>query len=190
MHLFAISLKLLRSSNEQGRAKKGALHHVRGIFYCQTELTRCVTFIVPPFCLCSLLHVNPVRRRFRHLLVVHKPSYYLARISLRLTVTLCGVVCNLLSHSLLRMTLEDNSAGFTLHKKQFPGLQPSLCRVLPNKESGPNWFPGWSFPFSAYTSLRMSGGAITDSKYRYSTLVGFRHPVPALHALLSYVVSF
>ena len=29
----------------------------------------------PHFCLCSLLHVNPVRSRFRHLHVVHGLSY-------------------------------------------------------------------------------------------------------------------
>ena len=42
----------------------------------------------------------------------------------------------------------------------------------------------------AHTSLRMSGGAIPASKYRSSTLVGFRHPVTALHALFSSGFSF
>ena len=47
-----------------------------------------------------------------------------------------------------------------------------------------------SYPDSPHTSLRMSGGAIPASKYRSSTLVGFRHPVTALHALFSYGFSF
>ena len=68
----------------------------------------------PHFCLCSLLYVNPVRSRFRHIHVVHGLSYPLAKLSPRLTVIVCGVVCNLLSHSLHSMTLGDNAAGFTL----------------------------------------------------------------------------
>ena len=63
------------------------------------------------FCLCSLLHVNHVRSRVRHIHVVHWLSYPLARLSFRLTVTLCGVVCNLLSHSLHCMILGENSEG-------------------------------------------------------------------------------
>ena len=74
--------------------------------------------ILRSLCLCFLLHVNPVRRRFRHLHVVHGLSYPLARPSLMLIVTLCGVVCNLLSHSLHRIILGENSVGFTLRKKQ------------------------------------------------------------------------
>ena len=51
---------------------------------------------------------------------------------------------------------------------------------------------GFSVVFSilAHTSLRMSGGAIPASKYISSTLVGFWHPVTALHALFSSVFSF
>ena len=37
----------------------------------------------------------------------------------------------------------------------------------------------------AHTSLLISGGAILASNYKSSTLVGFRHPVIALHAWLS-----
>ena len=73
----------------------------------------------PHFCLCSLLHVNPVRSRFRHLHIVHGLPYPLISISLRVIITLCGVVCNILNYSLHRMILGDNSAGFTLRKKQF-----------------------------------------------------------------------
>ena len=39
-------------------------------------------------------------------------------------------------------------------------------------------------------TLRMLGGAIPASKYMYSTLVGFRHPVTALHVLFSSGFSF
>ena len=71
---------------------------------------------VPPFLYLFLLHVNTVRSRFRQPHVVHGLSYPLARRSLRLTVTLSGVVCNLLSHALHRITLGENSTGFTLRK--------------------------------------------------------------------------
>ena len=79
----------------------------------------CLLRSTPHFYLCSLLHVNHVHSRFIQLHVVHGLSYPLARLSLRLTVTLCGVVCNLVSHALHRMTLEENSADFTLRKRQF-----------------------------------------------------------------------
>ena len=42
-HFFAISFQCAVP------CKKGALHHVCGIFYCQTPLTRCVFFVVLPF---------------------------------------------------------------------------------------------------------------------------------------------
>ena len=90
-------------------------------------------------------------------------------VSLRLTVTLCGVICNLLSHSLHRMTLEDISTGFTLHKKTF------LDFSLLSAESEPQPDVGWGK---------------SASKYRSSTLDGLRHHVTALHALFSSVFSF
>ena len=172
-----------------GPCKKGALHHVCCIFCCQTALTRDVSFEVPHFCLCSLLHVNHVRGRFRHLHVVHGPSYPMARISLRLTVTLCGVVQNLQSYSLHRMILGDNSAGFTLHKNQFLDFGLLSAGCCPYRE----WTSLVSclvFYILPHTSLRMSGGAIPASKYISSTLVGFMHPVTALYALFSSVFSF
>ena len=170
-----------------GQCKKGTLHHVCGIFCCQTALTRGVSFEVLHFC--SLLHVNPVRSWFRHLHVVHGLSYPLARLSHRLTVTLCGVVCNLLSHSLHRMNLGDNSAGFTLRMKQLWDFSLLSAGCCPYRE----WASLVSclvFYILAHTSLRMSGSAIPASKYRSSTLVGFTHPVTALHALFSSVFSF
>ena len=93
-HFFAISLKLLRSSNEQGSARR-----VHCIMCAVFSVARPHSHVASPskyphVCLCSLLHVNPVRIRFRHLYVVHGLSYPLARLSFRLTVTLCGVVCN------------------------------------------------------------------------------------------------
>ena len=102
-----------------GLCKKGALHHVCGVLCCQTALTSRISFVVPPSCLCSLLHVNPVRSRFRHLHVVHGLSYPLAKLSSMLTVALCSIACSLLSHALHRITLGGKSAGFTLRKKQF-----------------------------------------------------------------------
>ena len=77
-------------------------------------------------CLCSLLHVNPVRSRFRHIHVVHGLSNPLAKLSSMLTVALSGIACSLLSHALHRLTLGGKSAGFTLRKKQF-----LLCCCLP-----------------------------------------------------------
>ena len=109
--------------------------------------------------------------------------------SLRLTLTLCGVVCNLLSHSLHRMILGENSAGFTPRKKQFREFSLLSAGCCPYRE----WASLVSclvFSMLAHTSLRMSVGAIQVSKYRSSTLVSFRHPVTALHALFSSVFSF
>ena len=94
---------------------------------------------------CSLLHVNPVRCRIRHLHVVHGLSNPLAKLSSMLTVALCGIACSLLSHALHRITLGRKSAGFTLRKKQF--LDSILLSAGSDHiESEPHWFPVWSFP--------------------------------------------
>ena len=135
-HLFYLSLKLLRSSNdEQGRARR-----VNFIMCAVFSVARPHSNVTSPskyphFCLCALLHVNPVRSRFRHIHVVHGLSYPLARLSLRLIVTLCGIICNLLSHSLHRMTLGGISAGFTLRKKQFMDLRLLSAGCCPYRES-------------------------------------------------------
>ena len=62
-HFFAISLKLLRSSNAQGRARM--VHCIMCAVFSVVRPHSHVTY------LCSLLHVNPLRSRFRHLHVVH-----------------------------------------------------------------------------------------------------------------------
>ena len=146
---FAISLKLLRSSNEQGSAIR--LYYIMCAVF---SVARQHSHLASPskythFCLCSLLHVNHVRSRFRRLHVVHGLLYLFARLSLRLTITLCGVVCNLLSHSLHRMILGEYSAGFTLRKKQF---RDSLCRVLSIQTMGLNGFLFGPFHSSTYIS--------------------------------------
>ena len=145
-----------------------ALHRVCSIFCCQTTVTCGVSFVLPHFCLYSLLHVNPVRSRFRHIHIVHVLSYHLARPSLRLTVTLCGVVCNFLSHSLHYMTLGENAAGFTLRKKPFMDFSflPAGCCSYREWASLVSCF----FPSCTYISPDV-GGAIPASKYRSSTLV-------------------
>ena len=140
-HFFAILLKRLRSSNEQGRARR--VHCIMCVFsvaILHSDVASPSKY--PHFCLCSLLNVNPVCSRFRHLHVVHGLSYPLARLSLWFTVTLCSV-CNLLIHSLHRMTVGENSSGFTLRKKQFLdfSLLPAWC--CPYRD----WFNIWSFPF-------------------------------------------
>ena len=66
-HFFAILLNLLRSSNEQGCARR-----VHCIMCAVFSVARPHLQVVSPsyyrhLCLCSLLHVNPVRSRFRHL---------------------------------------------------------------------------------------------------------------------------
>ena len=136
-HFFTILLKLLRSSNEQGCARR-----VHCIMCAVFSVARPHSNVVSPskypsFCLCCLPNVNYVCSRFRYLYVVHGLSYPLDRLSLRLTVTSCGV-CNLLSLALRRMPLGENLAGFTLRKKQF--LDFSLQGVA-HIESGPHWFP-------------------------------------------------
>ena len=130
-HFSAISLKLLRSSNGQSSARR-----VHCIMCAVFSVARPHSHVASPskyphFC---LMHVNPVRSRFRHLHVVHGLSYPLDRLSLRLTVTLCGVVCNLLNNSLHRMILGENSAGVTLRKKQFPDLSLLSAGCYPYRE--------------------------------------------------------
>ena len=164
------------------------MDHVCGILCCQPQVHVVSPLKYPNFGLGSLLHVTPVRRRFRHLHGVHGLPYPLARLSLGLTVTLCGLVCNLLSHSLHRITLGENSAGFTQCKQQFLDFSLLSAGCCPYRE----WASLVSFFFSilAHTSIRISGGAIPASKYISSTLVGFRHTVTVLHALFSSVFSF
>ena len=77
------------------------------------------SYLLRSLCLCSLLHLNPVRSRFRHLHVIHGLSNPLAKLSSMLTVALCGIVCSLQSHALHRITLGEKSAGFTQRTKQF-----------------------------------------------------------------------
>ena len=81
-HFFAISLKLLRSSNEQGSVRR--VHCIMCVVFTVSRPHSHVASPLkyPHFCLCSLLHVNPVRIRFRHLHVVHGLSNSLARLSL------------------------------------------------------------------------------------------------------------
>ena len=99
-HLFAVSLNWLRSSNEQCCARR-----VHCIMCAVFSVARPHSQVVSPssyrhLCLCSLLHVNPVRSRFRHLHVVHGLSNPLGKLSSMLTVALCGIACSLLSHAL------------------------------------------------------------------------------------------
>ena len=99
-----------------------------------------------------------------------------------LTVALCGIASSLLSHALHRITLGGKSAGFTLCKKQFLDFSLLSAGFWPYRE----WASLVSclvFSTRAHTSLRTLGGAIPASKYRSSTMVGFRHLVTALHAL-------
>ena len=125
--------------------------------------------------------MNPVRRRFRFIHIVHGLSNPFVRGSLRLTVTLCGVVI----HSFRCMTLADNSADFTLRKKQFLEFRLLSAGCCSYREWVSLVFC-LVFSILAHTYFRMSGGAIPVSKYRSSRLIGFRHLVTALHALFSF----
>ena len=180
-HFFASSLKQLRSSNEQGRARR--VHYIMCTAFSDARPHSHVPSPskYPHFCLCSLLHVNQVLSRFRHFHVAHGLLYHIAWISLRLTVTLCGVVCNLLSHALHRMILGDNSAGFTLRKKQFLDLS-LLTTGCCSYRVWASLVSSLVFSILAHTSLRMSVDAIAASKYR--------HPVTGLHTLFSSIFSF
>ena len=119
IHFFVVSLNLLMSFNEQGCASR-----VYCIMCAVFSVARPHSQVVSPskyrhIFLCSLLHVNPVRSRFRHLHIVHGLSNPLAKLSSMLTVAPYGIVCSLISHALHRITLGGESAGFTLRKKQF-----------------------------------------------------------------------
>ena len=76
----------------------------------------------------------------------HGLSYPLARLSLRLTVTLCGVVCNLLSHLLHCMILGDNPTSLHYARSSSWTSAFSLQGVV-HIESAPYWFHVWSFSF-------------------------------------------
>ena len=130
-------------------------------------------------CLRSLLHVNPVRNPFRQLLVANGLSYPLASYSHRVTATLCGVVFNILNHSLHRIILVENSAGVTLRKKQFLDFSHGIVH---NREWA-SLVSCLAFSIQVHTSL-------PASKYRSSTLVGVRHLVTALYTLFGSVFSF
>ena len=121
-HFFAVSLNLLRSSNEQGCARRVQLHHLCSVLCCQIALTSRISFVVPPFlslflATCESLYVvdSGISASSYGL------SHPLAKLSFRLIVALCGIACSLQSHddALHRITLGEKSAGFTLRKKQF-----------------------------------------------------------------------
>ena len=125
MRLISISLKRLISSNEQGRARR-----VHCIMDAVFSLARLHSHMVsslkcPHFCLCSLLHANPVHSLFRHLVIVHGLSYPLARLLLRLMVTLCGVIC---SPFITPYELRRKLSSFHTMQEAVQGR--SLCMVL------------------------------------------------------------
>ena len=138
---------MIRSSNEQGSARR--VHCIMCAVFsdARPHSHGASPSKYPYFCLCSLPHVNHVRMRFRHLHVIHGMSYPLARLSPRLRVTLCGIVYNLLSHSLHRMILGENSAGFTLRKKQLRDFSLLSAWCCPYRE----WasFVSFFFPHSS-----------------------------------------
>ena len=81
------------------------------------------------------------------------------------------------------MTFAGKSAGRTelknhsLFKRLSAGTWP--CRECAGFVSC------FFFSILAHTSLLMSGGEIPASRYSYSTLVSFKHPVIDLHASFS-----
>ena len=93
------------------------------------------------------------------------------------------LVCPL-SHSLHRMTLRGEFAGFTECRKQFLDFKRLSAGIYPCKVWA-SFVSCLAFFTLALTSRLMLGGAIPDNKYKSSTLVGLRHPVIARHALLS-----
>ena len=131
--------------------------------------------------------MNHVRSRFRYLHVVHGLSNPLAKLSSRLTVGMCGIACSLPKPCTTSNHLRREVSRLHTAQETVPRLYPSLCRVLTIWRVSLIVF---CLFIRAHTSLRMSGGAIPASKYRSSTLVGFRHPVTALHALFSSGFSF
>ena len=134
------------------------------------------------------MHANPVRSRFRHIHVGHGLSYPIIMLSLRLTVTLCGVVCNLLSHPLHRMTLGDNSAGFTLCKKHFLDHNLLSAGCCPYRECGLIGFMFGLFHSSTYISPDV-GWRNSSLKIQIFYIGWFQASCAARHALFSFVYS-
>ena len=136
----------------------------------------------PHFVLCSLLQVYPVLCLFRHLQLSQGLSCPVARSSYRLTKPVCafslqsslpfvdsGNICwevNWLN-TCKELLLDFRRLLALVCAKQGVGLSLSTCLVLSTL---------------AHTLLLISGGAIPASQYKFSTFVGFRHPVMARHA--------
>ena len=100
-----------------------------------------------------------------------------------LTAQLCDSRFCRCCHSLQRITFSGKSAGRTELRKHFLFNHLS-ARTWPCREWA-TFVSCFLFSILAHTSLLMSGGANPASRYRYSTLVGPRHPVIDLHASFS-----
>ena len=125
--------------------KNGALHHVCGVLCCQTALTSRISFVVPPSL--SLFLATCESCTYSIQASPRRPwsVNLLAKLSSRLTVALCGIACNLLSHALHRITLKGSQQTSHCAKNS----SSTLAFSLPGSnyiESRPHWFPVWSFP--------------------------------------------
>ena len=130
----------------------------------------------PHFFLCSLLQLYPVLSLFRHLQL--SP---VVRSSYRLTKPACAFSSSLLFYSLTRTTFAGKWTGWTLVMKLILDFTQLLAGVCPNRE----WVSLSTclvLSTLAHTLLLISGGKIPASKYKFSTVIGFRHQVMARHA--------
>ena len=129
---------------------------------------------------CSLMHATPVRNLLRYIHTAQGLVCPFAKLSSRLTAQLgCAKFC-LCCHSLRWMTFAGKSAGRTELRKHYLFKRLS-AGIWPCREWAA-FVSCFFFSTLAHISLLMSGGAIPASRYSFSTLVGFKHPVIHLHA--------
>ena len=103
---------------------------------------------------------------------------------MRLTLQLCVFVFSLSCHSLQRITFGWKSAEHTLLRKHLLDFKRLSVGFWPYREWA-TFDSCFFFSNRADTSRLMSGGAIPARRYSSSSLVGFRKPVIALHAVLN-----
>ena len=131
---------------------------------------------------CSLLHDAPVRNLLRHFHASQGLVCPFAKLSSRLTAQLCCAKFFRCCHSLQRMTFAGKSAGRTELRKNYLFKRLS-AGTWPCREWSA-FISCFFFSTLAHTSLLISSGAIPESRYSYSTYVGFKHPVIDLHTSL------
>ena len=147
-------------------------------FRSLTTLACCASVEVLPSL--TLLIATSVRNLFRDLHAVQGLAFPFAKLSSTLTAKLCDAKYGRCCHSLQQMTFAGKSAGRTELRKH--SLFKSLSAGTWPCREWAAFVSCFFFSTLAHTSLLMSGGEISASRFSSSTLIGLKHPVIDLHA--------